>query len=239
VRLLVTRPEPDGERTAAVLRARGHDVVLAALLQVEAIADAQLGSGPWSALIVTSANALRAIEAHPRRPELLALRLFVVGRRTEAAARAAGYQDVIAGGGNVQDLARCIGQSARTGGDPLLYLAGEDRSGDLAGDLAAQGVIAHMVEVYRARKARAFPRPAAAALAAGAIEGVLHFSRRTAEAYLDCVRAAGILEQGLKVPHYCLSSQVAGPLLAAGARNVQIAPRPEESALLALMELKA
>src|SRR6516165_3443045 len=63
VRLLVTRPEPDGERTAAVLRARGHDVVLAALLQVEAIADAQLGSGPWSALIVTSANALRAIEA--------------------------------------------------------------------------------------------------------------------------------------------------------------------------------
>src|SRR5438067_7912940 len=32
MRLLVTRPEPDGERTAASLRARGREVTLAPLL---------------------------------------------------------------------------------------------------------------------------------------------------------------------------------------------------------------
>jgi len=239
MRLLVTRPEPDGERTAAALRARGHDVVLAALLEIEAIADAQIGSGPWSAVIVTSANAVRAIEAHPRRAELLALRLFAVGRRTEAAARAAGFEDVIVGGGNAQELARSIGQSVHTSRAPLLYLAGEDRSRDLAGDLAAYGLLVRTVVVYRASKAGGLPADVAPALTAGTIDGVLHFSRRSAEAYLDGARAAAVLEPALKPSHYCLSAQVAAPLQAAGARNVLIAPHPEESALLALMESKA
>ena len=38
MRLLVTRPEPDGERTAQALRARGHAVVLAPLLRTEPVA---------------------------------------------------------------------------------------------------------------------------------------------------------------------------------------------------------
>ena len=38
MRLLVTRPEPDAARTAASLRARGHDVALAPLLSAQAVA---------------------------------------------------------------------------------------------------------------------------------------------------------------------------------------------------------
>src|SRR4051794_34173977 len=37
-RLLVARPEPDGARTAAALRAGGHEVVLAPLLRIELLA---------------------------------------------------------------------------------------------------------------------------------------------------------------------------------------------------------
>ena len=39
MRLLVTRPEQDGERTAAALRARGHEALLAPLMRIEAAAD--------------------------------------------------------------------------------------------------------------------------------------------------------------------------------------------------------
>ena len=49
MRLLVTRPEPDNERTAAALRAQGHEVLLAPLLHIEAVADADLGAPPWAA----------------------------------------------------------------------------------------------------------------------------------------------------------------------------------------------
>jgi uroporphyrinogen-III synthase len=240
VRLLVTRPEPDAERTAAVLRQAGHQVEIAALLRIEATVDAALGNGPWSALVVTSVNALRAVESHPRRAELMGLRVFAVGRRTAAAARAAGFSDVAAAGGDVQELAQCLRAWAqdemRDGRDPLLYLAGQDRSGDLAGELAADGLRVHAVTVYRAVKAEGFPPAVAAALAAGQIDGVLHFSRRSAEAYLGCARAAGLTERALAPSHYCVSRQVAEPLMVAGAKNLRIATAPEERALIDLID---
>ena len=115
---------------------------------------------------------------------------------------------------------------------PLLYLAGEDR----AGDLAAAGLPVHTAVVYRALKAAHFPPPVAAALAQRAIDGVLHFSARSAEAYLDCAARGGIGNQALAPVHYCLSRQVAAPLSAAGAAAVRITARPDEAALLELVE---
>ena len=116
---------------------------------------------------------------------------------------------------------------------PLLYLAGEDR----AGDLAAAGLPVHTAVVYRALKADHFPPPVAAALAQTAIDGVLHFSTRSAEAYLDCAAHDAIRGSALAPVHYCLSRQVAAPLSAAGAVAVRIAARPDEASLLELVGL--
>jgi uroporphyrinogen-III synthase len=235
MRLLVTRPQPDAERTAGVLRRLGHQVDSAALMRIEAIPGAELGRGPWSALVLTSANALRALEWHPRRGELLGLRVFAVGLRTAAAAGAAGFLDVIAAGGNVQELeqqVRAWASGKSESRDPLLYLAGQDRSGDLAGDLAIDGLTVATAVVYRAVRMDRFPPAVAVALATRQIDGVLHFSRRSAEAYVDCARAAGLLNQALTPSHYCLSRQIAEPLMAAGAKRVRIAARPDESALI-------
>jgi uroporphyrinogen-III synthase len=238
VRLLVTRPEPDAQRTAAALRRQGHQVDIAALLRIESIAGAELGSGPWSALVVTSANALRAMESHPRRAELLRLRVFAVGARTAAAARAAGFLNVTAAGGDAAGLAQHIRGWARSEGagrDPLLYLAGQDRSGDLAGDLAAGGPAVRTAVVYRALKKERFPPAIEAALAAARIDGVLHFSRRSAETYVDAARTAGMVANALKPIHFCLSAQVAEPLAQAGAADIRVAERPNEVVLLALI----
>jgi uroporphyrinogen-III synthase len=233
VRLLVTRPQPDAERTAAALRAAGHEVECAPLLRIEPVPAAELGPGPWSGLVLTSANALRALEQHPRRTELLALPVCAVGRRTAAAVRAAGFAAVTAAGGNVQELVQHL-RATPAGRAPLLYLAGEDRSGDLAADLAADGRMVSTVVVYRAVKLEQFPPALAAKLAAGGIEGVLHFSRRSAQAYLDCA-AAAMLDRAPAIAHFCVSPQVAEPLMAAGAERVRIAARPEEAALIELI----
>jgi uroporphyrinogen-III synthase len=238
VRLLVTRPQPDAERTAAALRQAGHQVVCAALLHIELIPNAELGPGPWSALVLTSANALRALESHPRRAELLKLRVFAVGRRTAAAACAAGFLAVTAAGGNAQELVQHL-RAGHVSRDPLLYLAGQDRSRDLAADLAADGLIVSTVVVYRAVKLDKFPPALAAALMAGEIDGVLHFSRRSAQAYLDCARAAAMLDQALAPVHYCVSEQVAEPLLVAGAKRIRVGPRPEEAALISLIDAES
>jgi uroporphyrinogen-III synthase len=114
---------------------------------------------------------------------------------------------------------------------PLLYLAGEDR----AGEMSAGGLVVHTAVVYRAVKAERFEPPVAAALGEGALDGVLHFSARSAEAYLACAARGGIRDRALAPAHYCLSRQVAVPLTAAGAAAVLIAARPDEAALLELV----
>lgn len=233
VRLLVTRPEPDNARTAAALRARGHEVMLAPLLRIEPAVDADLGLPPFAAVLLTSANAARAVAAHPRCGELLALPVLVVGRGSAEAARAAGFTDVVSADGDARDLGSLAARRFSGSPQPLLYLAGEDRARDLAAELAAAGPSVRTVVVYRAAKATELPPGVGDALERGWIDAVLHFSQRSAEAYVECVRALG--ERAMAPMHYCLSERIAAALRRAGATRVEVAPQPDESSLLALV----
>jgi uroporphyrinogen-III synthase len=230
MRLLLTRPPHDGERTAARLRARGHEVTLAPLLRIDAV-DVELPREPLSAVVMTSANAARAIARHPRRDALTALPAFTVGRHTAEAARAAGFREVECADGDTDDLAALLRARFNEHSAPLLYLAGEDR----AGDLATSGVPLLTAVVYRAVKVERFVPEVAAALGQSALDGVLHFSRRSAQAYLDCAARARILERALAPVQFCLSRQVAQPLAAAGAATIRLAPRPDEAAMIDLV----
>ena len=234
MRLLLTRPEPDAQRTAAALRAQGHDVIFAPLLRIEPAAEAQIGAGPWAAILITSANAAHVVVKHARVTALRALPVFAVGRRSADAMATAGFADVTSADGNVSDLAQLVATRLRPPA-PLLYLAGEDRSGDLAGDLRARGFAVETIIVYRAIAATGLP-PAAALALAGGIDGVLHFSRRSAEVFIDAARAAGVLESALRAAHFCLSAPIAEPLVQAGAANIRVAERPNEAVLLALID---
>src|SRR6516165_6941390 len=121
MRLLVTRPQHDGERTAARLRARGHHVTLAPLLRVEPV-DFELPREPLSAVAITSANAARAIARHPRRDALIALPVFTVGRHTAEAARAAGFRAVECADGDKDDLIALMRARVNESSESLLYL---------------------------------------------------------------------------------------------------------------------
>ncbi len=231
VRVLVTRPQPDGERTAAALRARGHHVLHAPLMRIEPVA-ADIPAGPFAAILITSANAARAVAAHARRSALNGIPVFAVGRHSAEAARDAGFAEVISAGGDANDLARLV--AARGAAGPLLYLAGEDRAGDLAGDLAAHDFAVRTVALYRAAAA-AFPAALAQALKAGLLDAALHFSRRSAELYLAGAGTAGFPGPALALRHFCLSPQVAEPLKAAGSGKIIVAPRPDEAVLIDLL----
>jgi len=233
VRLLVTRPDPDGERTARSLRARGHEVTVAPLLLLQDV-DFALPDAPFGAVVMTSANAARAVARHPRRETLTALPAFTVGRHSAQAAHAAGFSTVHCAEGDKQDLVELLLAHSAQPRRPLLYLAGEDRAGDL--DLAAHGIEVKTAVVYRAVKAERLPPPVVELLTRGALDGVLHFSKRSAEGYLECAERAGILEDALRPLQYCLSQQVAAPLAAAGAVT-KVALRPEEAALIELVAL--
>ncbi len=233
MRILVTRPAVDAARTAAALRVRGHEAIVAPLLTIEYLPDAELGDGPWSAILVTSANAAHAIAGHKRRDELRRIPVLAVGRQSAQELRAEGFADVSSADGDVDDLAALVAARLKPPAR-LLYLAGEERSGDLAGVLRARNFAVDTVVVYRVAAAATLPAEAATALR-GDLHGVLHYSRRSAEAFLSAARNAGLLEAALSKPvHFCLSAKVAEPLREAGAGDVRIAAQPDEAALLSL-----
>lgn len=229
MRVVITRPQADGERTATALRARGHEVLVAPLMRVEVIA-ANL-AGEWGAVIVTSANAANAIAQNPARDALIKRPLFAVGQRSAEAARQTGFINVTSAGGDVRDLVSTLMGEHADAKAPLLYLAGEDRAADLIGELSTRGIAAEMRVVYRA-VAAPFPPALIEALRVGEVDIVMHFSRRSAENYVAGAKRAGIVGPALAVRHLCLSAQVAEPL--AGASCIAVAAHPDEAALIEL-----
>jgi uroporphyrinogen-III synthase len=236
MRLLLTRPEPDAERTALTLRTRGHNVLTAPLLQIEPI-DVRLAKRSGAVLLMTSASAARIMAAHPDLPGLRDRPVFVVGAHTASTARTAGFTNVTSANGDVGDLARLVAQQFTGSGAKFIYLRGGQTAGDLAGALTRDGLDVESITIYEANPVRQFPAPAAAALRAGVIDGVLHFSRRTTQTYLACADALGGREWALRPAHYCLSAQVAAPLVDAGAALIRRAAQPDEAALLSLLDV--
>ena len=167
------------------------------------------------------------------RGELRALPVLAVGQASATAAREADFSDVTSADGDGGDLARLAAARFAGAAKPLLYLSGEERARDLGAELAASGLQVATVVIYRTVKAAALPEKVRAALAAGAVDGVLHFSRRSVESYLDCAR--DVAGPALQPIHYCLSARAAEPLQAAGASRIRVAAKPDEAGMLALV----
>ena len=251
--ILVTRPQPDNEATGASLRARGFDVLLAPMLRFEPVGLPDEAGADYAAIIVTSANALRAIESQLAGHRLLDLPLFAVGDRTAAVARRAGLTTVISADGNAADLRELV--LAKTSNNkiwnkaadkaknkklrtvrPVLYLAGADLSRDLAGELAEGGLSVVTRTTYRMAASSVLPRETCDAIAANQVEAVLHYSVRSARAFLDAVRSAGVEISALAVQQCCISATVASILREAGATHVTVASSPDENALLGALD---
>ena len=234
--VLVTRPDPDNEATAEALRARGFDVMLAPMLRFVAVGYSDQPDETYDAVLVTSANALRAFESTAIPERLLALPLFAVGEQTAEVARRAGFRQILTANSSAASLrdlvlesvkGKIIARQAR-----LLYLAGADLARDLAGELGVRGLTVITQTTYRMLPIVELPPAVGEAIAMGRIQAVLHYSRRSARAFVEAVRLAGVEISALSIVQGCLSESIAAVLRDAGATRVIIPPRADENALL-------
>src|ERR1700687_4208331 len=238
--VLVTRPHPDDEITAAGLRARGFEVLRAPMLRFEPVAFHEDMDARYGAVIVTSANALRGLTSNLKGHRLLELPLFAVGEHTAAAARRAGFTHVIPANGDAGSLRDLVLASVKakqlTKASTLLYLAGADLARDLASELGERNFRVVTQTTYRMVPVTGLPREACDAFAANQVEAVLHYSQRSARAFLDAARAAGVEISALAIPQCCISAEVASVVRDAGATQVMVAASPDENALFETLD---
>ncbi|WP_414900723.1 uroporphyrinogen-III synthase [Sphingomonas flavalba] len=210
--LLILRPEPGAAASARAAAARGLAVTVRPLFEIVPLAWQPPPAAGFDALMLTSANAVRA--AGPALAGYTALPVYAVGPATAAAARAAGFTAITAGD---DDLVALFALVRAGGACRLLHLCGVDRR---RADPGALSVTA--VPVYDARAVD--PPPG---LADAADHVVLLHSPRAARHFAALVpdraatRIAAISAAALAA---------AGPGWAATA----VAARPDDASLLAV-----
>ncbi|MGJ0427353.1 uroporphyrinogen-III synthase [Methylocystis sp.] len=226
--VLVLRAAEDAARTAGKLHALECVAVISPVLEFVAT-DAIIPCGEYDAVIVTSAKGVEfAGDARPLR----AAPLHAVGEKTAEAARARGFQpDIVAG--NAEAIVPLLLERYQRPAD-FLYLAARDRQNVLEAGLRAAGHEVQTVEVYEARAAQSLTAEALAAIAARRVTAALHYSRRSAEIFLQLAQAAGVADALRDMTHVALSEHVAAPLRRLGLETL-VAAKPDEEHLLSLL----
>jgi uroporphyrinogen-III synthase len=231
MRVLVTRPEPQGAATAALLEARGHVAHRFPLARIERLAADLPPPAAVDAVLLTSANAVFALG------DLAALPVYAVGTATGRAARAAGARSVTVAEGDWRSLARLLtSASGPPPGARLLHLSGAEVRGDLAGAARAAGFVFERRVVYAARPATWLDAATLTLLAHGELDAVLFFSPAHATIWRRLVERAAVVDRLFPLAAVALSAAVAEPIAALPWRALRVAATPEVTALIDRLE---
>jgi len=216
-RVWVTRAMPGAEVTANRVRALGFDAVVAPLLRVRPVGHGAIDLTDIGAIAFTSVN---GVEAFAARSAERGPRVFAVGATTAAAARAAGFTEIVSSEGGVAALAREIAAHGHEIQGVVLHPA----AAELAGELSGAGIPVRALTVYETVAA---PRDAA----------IQRLIPEFCAALVHSAKAARLLAAILReVPApalrlLCLSPAVAAPLFG----EISTAALPNEEALLNLL----
>ncbi len=213
--IAVLRPEPGNRATCARVRTAGAHALALPLFEIVPLNWTPPDPTGFDALILTSANAVRA------GGEALAgytdLPVYAVGAATARAAEAAGF--AIAAIGN-DDADALIAAAATNGVTRALHLGGRETG------VVASGIIARSIAVYASEAIEIAPEPLHALIGATAL---LH-SARAADRLGMLVARHGIDPATIALAAISPSvAQAAGP----GWGQVVIAAHPNDAALIA------
>lgn len=234
-RVLVTRPEPGATATALRLSALGFEPVLMPLTETRPIGSSRPPDFPaFDAVALTSSAAVR------HAPQSLLdgfshLPLFAVGHRTAEAAVGAGFRRVESADGEAVALAGLIARRLPQGAR-IAWLCGLVRTAAFGERLQDAGYDVTPVETYDTRPLAWSTDAARAALDRRAVDDVLIYSTNTAVQFSRVMASAGIgdLLHGARL--LCISAKAAGALPQSVRTHAEVAARPDEAAMLALLE---
>jgi uroporphyrinogen-III synthase len=232
MRLIVTRPVEDALPLKQKLEALGHQVVLSPVLVIAPLSGVVIEDRPYASLIFTSANAIRAIAAHPLLTKLKKIPAHVVGPQSAQAAEAAGFNDVRVAGGSADTLARHMIATLDPNDGTILYISGRDSAVDLAGRLRTADFAVNRVIAYEAQPAASL----SPGVKSGA-DGVLLYSPRSARIWVELVERDGLGGIARAMPHLCISTNAAAALPQTYVKR--IASESSEEAMLALVAVLA
>lgn len=226
--VIVTRAQPGADETAARLTRLGYTAIVSPALTITPIPETRLPDVQESdGLVFTSANGVRAFAEICRMRMVTA---YCVGPATAAAAKAAGFEDIRNADGDSGDLADLIRAQVSNKAGRFLHIANEAAAGALVDDLRLAGFETLFLALYRAEPAPALAPPARDMILRRDAGAVLIHSAKGAEAFGGLCREMDVDLQRFGVA--AVSERAAAPLIGLSPWQIEIAERPNETALL-------
>ncbi|MDA9629703.1 uroporphyrinogen-III synthase [Candidatus Pelagibacter sp.] len=151
--ILLTRPLEDCSEMIIKFKSLGHQVSHLPLLSIDRLDYEQVNFSDYRGIIFTSANAVKFLELKKINKKIPC---FCVGSATEKKARSAGFQNVIAAEGNVENLKELVLQNFDKKNGKIIYVSGETISADLDKQLIKEGYDIKRIVNYRAAHNKKF-----------------------------------------------------------------------------------
>ena len=222
MRVLITRPREDAERMAVKLRALGHDPLIVPLLDIRFLDGKAILLDGVQAILATSANGVRAFARRSARRDLP---LFAVGPQTDEAAHQAGFTTVR----NAQGDARALADAARGWAKPedgaLLHVKGGEGNDALAQHL--EGFEVRGVVLYEIAPVA---EPSGLHAALEDTQAALLLSPRSAQVFKQRIQEKKLPTKRLIA--VCISEATAAALKPLAFREVRVAAKPNQQAVL-------
>ncbi|MDB9791727.1 uroporphyrinogen-III synthase [Candidatus Pelagibacter sp.] len=145
--ILFTRPLEDCHEMILKFQSLGHEISHLPLINIEGLKYEVPNYSEFKGIIFTSSNAVKFLDIKNIDKKL---KCFCVGDATEKKARSAGFQNVFAAEGNVNNLKELILQNFKPSEGKLIYISGEIISSDLDKELTSSGYTIERLINYRA-----------------------------------------------------------------------------------------
>ena len=217
MKVWITRTQPGAARTAARLAAAGIDSLIDPVLAVRPLPASASLSG-FDALAFTSPNAVEAFAALSKDRAAPA---YAVGEATAEALGGIGFVDIQTADGDVQALARLLGERRPK---RVLHLAPAIPAADLAALTARFGIEVVVRPIYQT-----VPITPTTALDAADLDAVMVHSARAGAVLAEQARS----RLGDLVV-LALSPACAAPFADVAVKSVEVAPFPDDASLVRL-----
>ena len=183
--ILLTRPIEDCSEIISKFQSLGHQVSHLPLLSVNKVNYGEINFSDYKGIIFTSANAVKFLDLKEIEKKMLC---FCVGSATEKKARSVGFQNVIAAGGNVENLKELILQNFDKKDGKLIYISGEIVSVNLDHQLEEEGYNIKRVINYRASPIEKFEERFIDELKLKIPDIVYIYSQNSASSFLNIIK---------------------------------------------------
>ncbi len=151
--ILFTRPLEDCHEMILKFQSLGHEISHLPLINIEGLKYEVPNYSEFKGIIFTSANAVKFLDIKSIDKKITC---FCVGDVTEKKARSAGFQNVFAAEGNVNNLKELILQNFNSSEGKLIYISGEIISSNLDKELISDGYNVERIINYRANEIKKY-----------------------------------------------------------------------------------